>query len=125
MGVLYLIQERELKSRSPRAFYYLAPSLERCDTISGHSVALGFGLLSLAILTGLAWSRTARGRYWSGDPKEWISVLAWVLYVSLIVARQRAGWGGRQAAVLAIVGFSALASIFVWMIVLGGATGAR
>ena len=35
MGVLYLFQERELKSRSPRPFYYLIPSLERCDTISG------------------------------------------------------------------------------------------
>src|SRR5688572_12437688 len=27
MGVMYLIQERELKSRAPRTFYYLVPSL--------------------------------------------------------------------------------------------------
>ena len=33
MGVLYLFQERELRSRSPRRFYYLIPSLERSDTI--------------------------------------------------------------------------------------------
>jgi len=38
MGVLYLFQERELLSRSPRRFYYLIPSLERSDTIGWRSV---------------------------------------------------------------------------------------
>ena len=75
MGLLYLIQERELKSRSPRAFYYLVPSLERCDTISGRSVAVGFGFLTLAIVTGLLWSHSARGRYWTWDAKEWSALV--------------------------------------------------
>ena len=79
MGVLYLIQERELKARSPRAFYYLIPSLERCDTISGRSVAVGFGFLTLAIVTGLLWSHSARGRYWTWDAKEWSALTAWVI----------------------------------------------
>ena len=61
MGVLYLFQERELKSRSPRRFYYLIPSLERCDTIGGRSVIAGFGFLTLAIITGVLWNRSARG----------------------------------------------------------------
>jgi len=39
LGVLYLFQERELKSRSPSRFYYLIPSLERCDTIGGRSAS--------------------------------------------------------------------------------------
>ena len=33
-----------------------------------------------------------------GDAKEWSALIAWVIYVMLIVARQRAGWGGRRAA---------------------------
>lgn len=124
MGVLYLIQERELKARSPRTFYYLVPSLERCDTISGRSVLVGFGFLTLAIATGLLWSHSARGRYWTWDAKEWSALTAWVLYVTLIAARRRAGWGGRRAALLGIAGFAAVVVIFVSVTVFGGVAGA-
>lgn len=124
MGVLYLIQEREIKAHSPRAFYYLVPSLERCDTISGRSVAVGFGFLTLAIVTGLLWSRSARGHYWSWDAKEWSALLAWVIYIALLVARYRTGWGGRRAALLGIAGFAAVVFTFVWMTVLSASVGA-
>jgi cytochrome c-type biogenesis protein CcsB len=118
MGVLYLVQERELRSRAPRVFYYLIPSLERCDTISGSSVSVGFGFLTLAILTGMLWSRSAYGRLWSGDAKEWAALVAWLIYIVLLVARYRTGWGGRRAALLGIVGFSAVLFTFLTMTVL-------
>lgn len=118
MGLLYLVQERGLKSRTPNRFYYLAPSLERCDTISGRSVAVGFGFLSLAIVTGLLWSHSAHGRYWSGSAKEWSAVTAWVIYVVLLLARRRSGWGGRQAAWLGVAGFVVVAFTFLWMTVI-------
>jgi ABC-type transport system involved in cytochrome c biogenesis permease subunit len=120
MGVLYLVQERELKSRSPHRFYYLLPSLERCDTISGRSVAIGLAFLTLAILTGLLWSHTVHGRYWTADPKEWSAVIAWFLYVGLLAARRRAGWGGRQAAWLGIAGFLVVVFTFFWTTLTSG-----
>ena len=80
---------RELRSRSPRTFYYLIPSLERCDTLSARAVEAGFALLTLAIITGLLWSHAVHGRYWTSSPKEWSAVVAWTLYVVLILARQR------------------------------------
>jgi cytochrome c-type biogenesis protein CcsB len=114
-GLLYLIQERELKSRTPRAFYYLVPSLERCDTLSGTSALWGFGFLTLAIVTGVFWNHSARGRYWTWDAKEWSALVAWAIYVGLIVTRHRTGWGGRRAALLGIAGFAAVVFTFVWM----------
>jgi ABC-type uncharacterized transport system permease subunit len=114
-GILYLIQERELRSRMPRTFYYLIPSLERCDTLSARAVEWGFALLSLAILTGLLWSHAVHGRYWTSSPKEWSALVAWCLYVALILARHRTGWGGRRAALLGIAAFAAVAFTFVWM----------
>jgi cytochrome c-type biogenesis protein CcsB len=125
MGVLYVVQERELKARAPRIFYYLIPSLERCDTISGRSVAVGFAFLSLAMATGMLWSQQARGRFWTGDAKEWSALIAWLLYVALIVARRRAGWGGRRAALLGVVGFAAVLFVFVWMTAFPRAVAAR
>lgn len=115
MGLLYLVQERELKSRSPRRFYYLGPSLERCDTIGGASVAVGFGFLTLAIVTGIFWSHASKGRYWTSDAKEWSALTAWVIYVVLLAARLRDGWGGRRAALLGIAGFTAVVFTFLWM----------
>jgi cytochrome c-type biogenesis protein CcsB len=120
MGVLYLVQERELKARSPRTLYYLLPSLEQCDTLAGRSVAVGIVFLSLAMVTGLLWNREALHHYWTGDAKEWSALLAWVLYAALLWARNRSGWGGRKAAFLGIAGFSAVAFIFVWINSLGG-----
>jgi ABC-type transport system involved in cytochrome c biogenesis permease subunit len=118
MGLLYLVQERGLRSRTPNRFYYLAPSLERCDTISGRSVAVGFGFLSLAIVTGLLWSHSAKGIYWSGSAKEWSALAAWVIYVVLLLARSRSGWGGRQAALLGVAGFVVVLFTFLWINVL-------
>lgn len=115
MGVLYLIQERELRARSPHTFYYLIPSLEGCDRTGGRAAAVGFPLLTLAIVTGMFWSAAARGAYWTGDPKEWTAALAWVIYLVMLVARYRSGWGGRRGAWLGIAGFAAVALAFVFV----------
>ena len=120
MGVLYLVQERELRSRSPQRFYYVIPSLERCDTIGGRSVIPGFGFLTLAILTGFHWNMSLNGRYWTGDPKEWAALAAWAIYVVLIAARFRAGWGGRRAAWLGIAGFLIVVFTFAWATLVPG-----
>jgi cytochrome c-type biogenesis protein CcsB len=121
MSVLYLIQERELKSRAPRTFYYLVPSLERCDTISATSAIIGFTLLTLAIVTGALWSHAAHGHYFIWDAKGVSAYLAWAIYVGLLVARYRTGWGGRRAALAGIAGFAAVVVTFVSISV--GSTG--
>jgi len=114
MGVLYLFQERELLTRSPRRFYYLIPSLERSDTIGGRSVFAGFGFLTLAIVTGFLWNHSLRGSYWTGDPKQWAALVAWGIYVTILIARWRWGWGGRRAAWLQVAGFTVVVFTFAW-----------
>jgi ABC-type transport system involved in cytochrome c biogenesis permease subunit len=112
--VLYLFQERELLSRRPGRFYYLIPSLERSDTLGWRAVLGGFGFLTLAILTGFLWNHSLLGRFWTGDPKEWAALVAWLIYVAILVARGRGGWGGRRAAWLAIAGFAVVVFTFAW-----------
>jgi cytochrome c-type biogenesis protein CcsB len=124
MSLLYLAQERELKLRAPRTSYYLLPSLERCDTIAARSVAVGFGFLTLAILTGVLWNQAVHHRYFRGDAKEWSALIAWTIYVVLLLARQRHGWGGRRAAFLGIAGFATVIFTFVW-VATSGVAGAR
>ena len=80
------------------------PSLARADTIGSRAVLGGFGFLTLAMSTGFLWNHSLFGRFWTGDPKEWASLMAWVIYVVILAARWRGGWGGRRAAWLAIAG---------------------
>jgi cytochrome c-type biogenesis protein CcsB len=121
MGLFYLVQERALKTRTSSTLSVLIPSLEHCDSISGRSISVGFAFLTLAIVTGVLWSRSAKGVYWTWDAKEWSALVAWVIYVVLIAARRRSGWGGRRAALLGIVGFGAVVFAFAWMTLVAGA----
>ena len=52
------------------------------------------------------------GAFWSWEPVQVLSVLAWLLYAVLLQTRS-AGWRGRRAATLTIVGFALLIVSFL------------
>ncbi len=112
-SLMYLIQERQLKSKHPAFFYHRLPSLEVCDEVSYKSLWAGFFLLTLGILTGMVWSKYLRGVYWSWDYKEIWSLVTWALYALLLHGRMIAAWRGRKAAYLAIVGFVLMLFTFI------------
>ena len=112
-AIMYLIQESELKSKKPRAFYYRLPSLEVCDELYYRSLVFGLVFLSLGILTGVVWaSRTWRGP-WQLDPKIVASLVTWIIYLILFSTRLRGSGRRRRAAYLAIFGFAAVMVTFL------------
>ena len=53
--------------------------------------------------------RTRPGaRYWNWDPKEVWAFITWVVYAAYLHARATAGWQGRNAALLALLGLATL-----------------
>ena len=122
-AVMYLIQEKELKSRIPRAFYYRLPSLELCDELYYRSLLFGLPLLTVGILTGFIWaSRTWKGP-WELDPKIVASLLTWLIYLVLFSTRVSGSWRGRRAAYVAIFGFAAIMVTFLGVSLLSGPHG--
>jgi len=112
-AIMYLIQERELKSKKPRAFYYRLPSLDVCDELYSRSLVFGLPFLSLGILTGFVWaSRTWKGP-WELDPKILASLITWLVYLILFSTRLSGTWRGRRAAYLAVFGFVAIMVTFL------------
>jgi cytochrome c-type biogenesis protein CcsB len=105
LAIIYIIQERQLKSKQPAFFYYRLPSLEVCEDLASNSLWAGFFLLTLGIVTGMILSRSVHGVYFSWDYKEIWSVITWCLYAILIHGRLLAAWRGRRAAYFAIAGF--------------------
>jgi cytochrome c-type biogenesis protein CcsB len=104
-AVMYLLQERELKSKRPTMFHNRLPSLEICDDLAYKSLAIGFPMITLGIVSGALWAQTAWGSAWARDIKVMLSFVTWFVYLLLIHYRLIAGWRGKKAAYLAIVGF--------------------
>ncbi|MCK5505170.1 MAG: c-type cytochrome biogenesis protein CcsB [Thermodesulfovibrionia bacterium] len=105
IGVMYLIQERYLKSKHPSGLFQRLPSLQILDEINYRLISLGFPLLTLAIITGVIWANTAWGTYWRWDPKEVWSLITWLVYALVLHLRLTIGWRGKKAAGLSILGF--------------------
>jgi len=112
-GVMYLIQERELKAKSFGTAFYRLPALNTCDDIGYRSVTIGFVLLTLGMVTGIIWNSQRDGKLWHNDPKEVLALVTWCVYLFMIHYRVTAGWRGRRTAWLAIAGFVVV--LFTWI----------
>ena len=112
-GIFYLIQERQLKAKRFGFLFRRLPSLSQLDTLNYWCLSIGFPLLTGGIITGSLYAQHTQGRFWSWDPKEVLTLLAWLIYAVLMHERLTVGWRGRRAAWLAICGFLVLLATFV------------
>jgi ABC-type uncharacterized transport system permease subunit len=110
-SVLYLIQERSLKSKKSGILSRL-PALEVIDQIGFRSLLLGFPFMTLGLIAGTVVAQATYGRVDLLDPKILLSILMWLVYLILLYTRWNAGWRGRRAAYLAAGAF--VAAVVAW-----------
>jgi cytochrome c-type biogenesis protein CcsB len=115
VAVMYLIQRYFLKTKHFGGLFQKLPPLETMDEISYRCLAIGFPLLSIAIISGSIWSEKAMGSYWVWDPKQTWSLITWLIYAALLHGRLVIGWRGKRAAILSILGFVVLLVTFFGM----------
>jgi cytochrome c-type biogenesis protein CcsB len=84
------------------------PAAEVLDRLAYRVVAFAFPVWTFAIMAGAIWAEQAWSRYWGWDPKETWSFITWLAYAAYLHARATAGWRGRRASVLALIGFACL-----------------
>jgi len=107
--IAYLIQDRRLR-RTPDGAEPPAsrlPSAERLELLNYKILTFAFPLWTFAVVSGAIWAESAWGRYWGWDPKETWAFITWVIYAAYLHARTTAGWRGRRAAWISLVGFLA------------------
>ena len=112
-GVLFLIQERQLKRKHMGKLFHSLPPLETLERVNYFAISVGFGLLTVGIVCGFIGARVFFGHWWNGDPKEWLTVALWALYLFLWLIRFRATQRGRKVALLSVLGFSLVLLAFV------------
>jgi cytochrome c-type biogenesis protein CcsB len=86
----------------------LLPPSRTLDMLAFRTAAFGFPIWTFAIIAGAIWAQSAWGRYWGWDPKETWSFIVWVVFAAYLHARATAGWRGRRAAYISLVGFAAM-----------------
>jgi cytochrome c-type biogenesis protein CcsB len=112
--VLYLAAERHERREAAGLPSRLAGILEHLpralvmDRLAYRSVLFAFPVWTFGIMAGAIWADNAWGRYWGWDPKETWSFITWVVYAGFLHARATAGWRGRRAAYIQLIGFGCL-----------------
>ena len=112
-GLLYILQERAIKTKHHGFFFKRLPALELLDNTGYACIVVGFSLLTLGLITGFVYAKSIWGSFWSWDPKEVWSGIAWLIYAALLHGRLALGWRGRKAAIMSIIGFGVLLFTFL------------
>jgi cytochrome c-type biogenesis protein CcsB len=121
VSVLYLVKSRSV-ARQPvgaggaypstvpqTGLLARIPAPDDLDRLSYRLHAFAFPIWTFAVLiTGPIWAHQAWSRYWGWDAKEVWAFITWVVYAAYLHARATAGWKGRNAAIVALVGLATL-----------------
>ena len=99
-----------LKTRLPdAALLARVPDLPALDRVSYRIHAFAFPVWTFGVLiSGPIWAHDAWGSYWNWDPKEVWAFITWVVYAGYLHARATAGWKGKKAAIVALIGLATL-----------------
>lgn len=111
-AVAFLLLEKQLKLKKLEGWIAKLPPLSVLEEIHYKSLYVGFILLSLTIVTGAGFSKTATGYYVSGDLKQILSLVCWVFFAILLNFRVSQGWRGKKGVLLSLLGFAALILLF-------------
>jgi cytochrome c-type biogenesis protein CcsB len=112
-SALYLVKERWPSTREG-GYLSRLPDLAGLDRMAYRTQAFAFPVWTFAaLIAGPIWAQHAWGRYWGWDPKEVWAFITWVVYAAYLHARATAGWKGRAAAIVALIGLATLWFNFV------------
>ena len=113
LSILYLVKKRAEDRGRVRGYLALLPTTRRIDLLAYRFHAFAFPLWTFTVAAGAIWAEYAWGRYWGWDPKETWALVTWVIYACYLHARSTAGWRGRRAAMIAVVGLASFWFNFV------------
>ncbi|SOD94269.1 c-type cytochrome biogenesis protein CcsB [Blastococcus haudaquaticus] len=111
-SVLYLVrvryEERVAAGEEPGGLLSRLPGAAVLDRVAHRTAVFGFPIWTFTVIAGAIWAEAAWGRFWGWDPKETWAFIAWVVYAAYLHARTTAGWRGRPAAWVNVVGLGVM-----------------
>src|SRR5438874_9113845 len=100
-GVMYLVQERQLKTHQLHSIFYHLPPLTDLFAAITRLLWWGFALYTLGLISG----------FFVGEPLPWAQIICaiavWILYGLILQGRHLRWFAPKRVAALCIIGFSA------------------
>lgn len=123
-AVIMAVAERHLHRGELTRPLASLPPLLTMETLLFRLILIAFVLLTLTLVSGIAFSETLFGKALEFNHKTLFSILSWFIFAALLVGRFAYGWRGRKALRWTLAGFAALllayiGSRFVLEVVLG------
>lgn len=105
-AILLAIQDQQLKSHPPKRFIQSLPPLQTMEALLFQMLGVGVFFLSISLISGFVFIENLFAQHLVH--KTVLSILAWIIFSSLILGRSRYGWRGQLAIQWTLIGFVSL-----------------
>lgn len=102
-SLIVKLQEKKLQANKPLGIITKLPSLDSMDRLLFKILVLGVLFLSASLISGLIFIEDLFAQHLAH--KTILSILAWFIFILLILGRKIYGWRGRNAANINLIGF--------------------
>lgn len=102
-AILLAIQDQQLRSHQPKRLILALPPLQAMETLLFQMIGAGLFFLTASLLSGFAFIEDLFAQHLVH--KTVLSIIAWVIFSSLLLGRLRYGWRGKTAIQWTLIGF--------------------
>lgn len=110
-AVLLAIQDHHLRNKRPGGFIRALPPLQTMETLLFQMIAIGLLILTLSLISGAIYLEDLFGQHLVH--KTVLSIIAWIVFATLLWGRWRFGWRGSTAIRWTLSGFFVLLLAYV------------
>lgn len=110
-AVLLAIQDHHLRNKRPGGFIRALPPLQTMETLLFQMIAAGLVLLTMSLASGMVYLEDIFAQHLVH--KTLLSIIAWIVFATLLWGRWRFGWRGRTAIRWTLSGFFVLLLAYV------------
>jgi ABC-type uncharacterized transport system permease subunit len=102
-AVLLAIQDQQLKSHPPKRLIQSLPPLQTMESLLFQMLGTGLFFLSISLVSGFIFIEDLFAQHLVH--KTVLSIIAWIIFSSLMIGRMRYGWRGKTAVRWTLTGF--------------------
>ncbi|PLX70768.1 MAG: hypothetical protein C0602_04495 [Denitrovibrio sp.] len=112
-GVMYFIQERQLKNKNFGIIFRRFPPLDTINNLNNTTLYIGFYTFTIGLLAGVVWMFYSSGRVNFYSTKLVFALITWIIYSSITFYKQFRGMSPKYTALSTIVGFISVLVTYV------------
>lgn len=112
-GLIYLTQERQLRTKRVTRLFWILPSLLRSEQDTFRWLTIGFSLLTATVLTGGLLILQHSLIDIETIVHAGMAIFAWAIYAFILISRRKIEWDAPKVILLSVLGFIIIFTLFL------------